>query len=50
MENKSTNTYRFSDIAGEPMRKLPPLRGFENAPLVSFEQATEPLIPRVPRD
>ena len=30
------------------MRKLPPLQGFENAPLVSFEQATEPLIAQVP--
>ena len=48
MAHKSTNAYRFFDIAGVSMRKLPPLRGFENAPLVSFEQAIEPLIPHVP--
>ena len=38
MAHKSTNTCRFSDIAGEPMRRLAPLRGFENEPLVSFEE------------
>ena len=30
------------------MRRLLPLRGFQNAPLVSFEQATQPLIQQVP--
>ena len=44
MAHKSTNTCRFSDIAGEPLRRLPPTQGFENAPLVSLEQPTKPLI------
>ena len=44
MAHKSTNTFRFSDVAGELMRPLPPLRGFEDEPLVSFEEATKPLI------
>ena len=38
---------RFSDIAGEPRRRLAPLRGYENMPLVSLEKAIEPLIPHV---
>ena len=48
MAHKSTNPCRFSDIGGEPLRKLPPIRGFENESLVSLEEATEPLIGVVP--
>ena len=44
MAHKSTNTFRFSDVSGEPLRRLPPIRGFENQPLVSLDEATEPLI------
>ena len=44
MAHKSTNTFRFSDVGREPLRRLPPIRGFENQPLVSLEEATEPLI------
>ena len=44
MAYKSTNTFRFSDVSGEPLRRLPPIRGFENQPLVSLDEATEPLI------
>ena len=44
MAHKSTNTFRFSDIGGEPLRRLPPIRGFENETLVSLEEATRPLI------
>ena len=44
MAHKSTNTCRYSDVAGEPLRRLPPIHGFENAPLVSLEEATKPLI------
>ena len=40
----ATKTCRFSDIGGEPLRRLPPIRDFENEPLVSFEEATKPLI------
>ena len=48
MAHKSTNTCRYCDVVGEPLRKLPPIRGFENEPLVSLEEATEPLIGVVP--
>ena len=48
MAHKSTNTCRFSDIAEEPMERLPPLRGFETEPLMSLEEATEPLTESVP--
>ena len=48
MAHKSTKTCRFSDIGGEPLRRLPPIRGFEHAPLVSFGEATKPLIGDVP--
>ena len=44
MAHKSTKTCRFSDIAGEPLRKLPPIRSFESEPLVSLEEATKLLI------
>ena len=29
---------------GEPLRRLPPIRGFENEALVSLDEATKPLI------
>src|ERR1700722_19176089 len=45
---ESSDAYRFSDVAGEPMKRLPPIRGFENMPPVSLEEATEPLVPHVP--
>ena len=44
MAHKSTNTCRFSDIGREPLRKLPPIRDFENEELVSLEEATKLLI------
>ena len=44
MAHKSRKTCRFSDIAGEPLRRLPPIWGFESEALVSFEEATKPLI------
>jgi len=45
---KDTNiTHRFSDVAGEPCIMLPPIEGFSNKPLVSLEEAVEPLIPIV---
>jgi hypothetical protein len=45
---RDTNiVHRFSDIDGEPCTMLPPIRGFVNSPLVSLEEAVEPLIPIV---
>ena len=40
----ATNAYRFSDIGREPLQRLPRIRDFENEELVSFEEATKPLI------
>ena len=44
MAYKSTNTFRFCDVGREPLRRLPPIRGFENETLVSLEEATKLLI------
>ena len=48
MAEGSSHAYRFSDVVGEPNRRLPPLRGFENMPLLSLEEATQPLTSHVP--
>ncbi|CAF3780327.1 unnamed protein product [Adineta steineri] len=48
MSDKSSHAHRFSDVAGEPNRRLPPIRGFENMPLVSLEEASQSLIPYIP--
>jgi len=40
--------HRFSDIAGEPCVMLTPITGFSNYPLVSLEEAIQPLILIVP--
>ncbi|CAF1111302.1 unnamed protein product [Adineta steineri] len=39
---------RFFDIAGEPCRMLLPIQGYEKKPLVSLEDAVEPLVQFVP--
>ncbi|CAF0726458.1 unnamed protein product [Adineta steineri] len=39
---------RFSDIAGEPCQMLLPIQGYEKKPLVSLEDAVEPLVQFVP--
>ena len=49
MASKFTEgSHRFSDVADEPQRRLPPLQSFETMPLVTLEEATRPLIPHVP--
>lgn len=48
MDHTSDVPYRFFDVAGEHLQRLPPLKGFENLPVVSLEEATQPLIPHVP--
>ncbi|CAF1067787.1 unnamed protein product, partial [Rotaria sordida] len=42
-------THRFSDVAGEPCIMLTPIEGFNKKPLVTLEEATEPLKKIVPR-
>ena len=44
----SEHRWRFSDLAEEPRRMLPPIQGYENKPLVSLEEAVEPLVAHVP--
>jgi len=34
---------RFTDLCDEPMRFLSPIKGYENKPLVSLEEAVEPI-------
>ena len=45
---KSEIVNRVTDIKGEPRRLLPPIKGFENEPLVTIEEAVEPLTTLVP--
>ena len=47
MAGESSNRYRFVDVADQPTRRMPPIRGFENMPLVSLEEATQHLVPFV---
>lgn len=39
---------RFSDANEEPRRRLPPIKGYEDMPVVSLEEATTPLVEFVP--
>jgi hypothetical protein len=39
---------RFSDIAGESCQILTPIQGYEKQPLVSLEEAVEPIVPFLP--
>ena len=48
MAAETSHCYRFVDVTEQPIRRMPPIRGFENMPLVSLEEATQALIPFVP--
>ena len=39
---------RMSDFAAEPKRMLSPIKGYENQPLVTLEQAVQPLLTLIP--
>ena len=39
---------RISDFAAEPGKMLMPIKGYEKQPLVSLEEAVEPIVPFVP--
>ncbi|CAF0933992.1 unnamed protein product [Adineta ricciae] len=43
----SNEQLRFTDIADEPRRMLPPIEGYENEPLVSLEEAVQPLVKHI---
>ena len=42
------DTQRFSDIPEEPCRMLMPIEGYEKKPLVTLEEAVEPIVAYVP--
>ena len=46
--DESKTILRLSDLTSEPKRMLPPVKGYENQPLVTLENAVEPLISIVP--
>jgi hypothetical protein len=46
--DESKHIHRFSDFTAEPRRMLPPIQGYENMPLVSLEEALDPLTSLVP--
>jgi hypothetical protein len=46
-DNEAQHKVRFSDIDEKPFRKLMPIEGYADMPLVSLEKAVEPLIPIV---
>jgi hypothetical protein len=48
MAEKSKLLLRMSDFITEPKRMLPPIKGYENQPLITLEQAIQPLISLVP--
>jgi hypothetical protein len=45
--DNTTPIHRFSDIATEPHTMLMPIEGYEKMPLVTLEEAVEPLVPLV---
>ncbi|CAF1408636.1 unnamed protein product [Rotaria sordida] len=48
IDEEPTHTQRFSDITGEPCRMLMPIQGYEKKPLVTLEEAVEPIVSYVP--
>jgi hypothetical protein len=46
--DESKYVLRFSDFTTQPGRMLPPIQGYENMPLVSLEEAVDPLTSLVP--
>ncbi|CAF4990789.1 unnamed protein product, partial [Rotaria socialis] len=42
------HTKRFSDILGEPCQMLMPIEGYEKKPIVTLEEAVEPIVEYVP--
>lgn len=46
-ENNMRRMLRISDMVEEPRRMLMPIQGYEKVPLVSLEEAVEPLVPLV---
>jgi hypothetical protein len=47
-EDELQHNQRVSDFAAEPGTMLMPIKGYERQPLVSLEEAVEPIVPFVP--
>ncbi|CAF3008089.1 unnamed protein product [Rotaria sp. Silwood2] len=47
IKNKNTN-FRFADVGTLPKHMLPPIEGYQKMPLVTLEEAVEPLVQIVP--
>jgi hypothetical protein len=47
-EDDARRMLRIADIVEEPRKMLMPIKGYEKVPLVSLEEAVEPLVPFVP--
>ena len=47
-DNASKEYRRISDFASEPCTMLMPIKGYEKKPLVSLEEAVEPIVAVVP--
>jgi hypothetical protein len=47
-DDKLQHNQRFSDVAAEACRMLMPIQGYEKKPLVSLEEAVEPIVEYVP--
>ncbi|CAF2253672.1 unnamed protein product [Rotaria magnacalcarata] len=48
IDDERVHIQRFSDIVGEPCRMLMPIQGYEKKPLVTLEEAVEPIVSYVP--
>jgi hypothetical protein len=47
-DDEVQHNQRVSDFAAEPGKMLMPIKGYERQPLVSLEEAVEPIVPFVP--
>lgn len=47
-DDKLQLSQRVSDVAAEPNKMLMPIKGYERKPLVSLEEAVEPIVSFVP--
>jgi hypothetical protein len=48
VEQESKSMQRFMDLAAEPRRMLAPIRGYEKMPLVTLDEAVNPIVSYVP--
>ncbi|CAF4825470.1 unnamed protein product [Rotaria sp. Silwood2] len=49
INSDSSTAFRFADLGSLPKRMLAPIEGYEDMPLVSIEEAVQPLVNIVPK-